>query len=312
MLGENDLQSSLDGAEATTHRSHRQYLKVHGCCRRSRENTLWCAEQLTTPDWLQRISSSKQWLSARLMQRDIVFLGYWTDWDYLNSVLVTCLGTLFPGSVTIVDPATDAQLEAKAPDLWQWAHRPGITFRHEAMSAVTFLEELRHGLSVVALRSIAEVARTALRNQGTNPAALPSMDAISVDDLYDIRRDWTGVSRIRPATRSHALPNDEGLGRFLFRLLEAGANLHGSFVKLGPYDLRLLHAAGRQIQTIMNEFAAEALPSGGADITICIGADGSSLVPAHIIRGSSKSTVLRPSTTGKWVTDWEAESLLPI
>jgi NAD-dependent SIR2 family protein deacetylase len=311
-LGENDLQSALDGGEASTPRSHRQYLKIHGCCRRKREHTLWCQAQLTTTDWAQGISTSQQWLAARLMQRDIVFLGYWTDWDYLNSVLVDCLGDQLPGSVTIVDPAVATDLEAKAPQLWQWAHRDGIMFRHEQASAVTFLEELRKEFSSVVLRRIAEVARTALRTQGIDCMELPSLDAISIDDLYDIRRDWTGVSRIQPVRRSAPSANDEGLGRFLFRLLDAGALMQGSLVKFGANRLRLLHAAGRQIHTIINQFAGEAAPSGGADITICIGADGSSLAPAHLIRGSSKSTVLRPSTTGKWYTQAEAEPLLGI
>ncbi len=60
----------------------------------------------------------------RLPQRDVLIVGYWTDWDYLNRVLLSCLGNALPRAVVIVDPSSSEALEVKAPDLWAWAARP--------------------------------------------------------------------------------------------------------------------------------------------------------------------------------------------
>lgn len=60
-------------------------------------------------------------MAANLRQKDLLVVGFWSDWAYLNILLGTVLDGLAPLSVTVIDLADAAALQAKAPDLWALA-----------------------------------------------------------------------------------------------------------------------------------------------------------------------------------------------
>ena len=142
-LGERNFRSALDGVEAAELADrHRPLLKLHGCHRRDSSNTLWAQSQIDPNGEIQtRLARSATWLTGQLVGRDLVIVGFWTDWDYLNNVLSRALQDSTPRTVVVVDPADRQVLQQKAPELWDWANRHN--FRHVPEPADAFLDELR-------------------------------------------------------------------------------------------------------------------------------------------------------------------------
>ena len=78
----------------------------------------------------------------RLAGKDLVVLGFWTDWGYLNEIIGTVLAGPGLASVTVVDLLDEAQLIAKAPELWATLNLCG-TFNRFQASGNDALMELR-------------------------------------------------------------------------------------------------------------------------------------------------------------------------
>jgi hypothetical protein len=57
-------------------------LKVHGCWS-DPAGTVWAPSQVAADPIRTRIEECGAWLTNRLLDRDLVIVGYWTDWDYL-------------------------------------------------------------------------------------------------------------------------------------------------------------------------------------------------------------------------------------
>jgi hypothetical protein len=107
-LGLHGYNSSLDGTDAErSARDSTPLLKIHGCWVKQREHTIWTPKQLLISNSVvcQRIRNSREWLTTKLQNKDLLFLGFFTDWQYLNSVLKACLPNEEPRFVTVVDPA---------------------------------------------------------------------------------------------------------------------------------------------------------------------------------------------------------------
>ena len=66
---------------------------------------------------------AEQQLAGGLMDRDLVIVGYWTDWDYLNGVLERTLGEVRPSRVVVVDLGEGRTFEIKAPVLYRIGER---------------------------------------------------------------------------------------------------------------------------------------------------------------------------------------------
>lgn len=84
---------------------------------RSPLNDLGAFSQLTEPTIATRIDKSKVWMAANLRQKDLLIVGFWSDWEYLNAVISSALGNVQPLSVTVVDlsPADVLQQKARLP-----------------------------------------------------------------------------------------------------------------------------------------------------------------------------------------------------
>src|SRR4051812_14601986 len=93
----------------------------------SPEETVWTKSQLGEPIIASRIEKSRVWMAANLREKDLLVVGFWTDWAYLNEVIGNALTGVTPLSVTVVDMATTQQLQDKAPDLWNLAHAEHVT-----------------------------------------------------------------------------------------------------------------------------------------------------------------------------------------
>ena len=135
------IGAGIDGITVAALPPHRApLLKIHGCWGIDPTTTVWTARQLLVEPIASRISSSETWLSVRLLDRDLVIVGYWTDWDYLNDVLARALGQVRPARVIVVDPSESATLAAKAPTFSRLGNAPrprSFTCKHRATSSLT-------------------------------------------------------------------------------------------------------------------------------------------------------------------------------
>lgn len=129
-LGEPDFRAIVDAADLPISTAHGWLLKVHGCAVRSRSETIWCREQLQQSPTRERMQRFAAWLANQLSGRDLLVIGFWSDWSYLTELFVAHLTSVGPRSVFVINPDSDEQLEQKAPQLWAWARGPDVQFHH--------------------------------------------------------------------------------------------------------------------------------------------------------------------------------------
>ena len=194
-LGEVNCLAATTAGEAQVPQSLRPYIKLHGCCRREPANTLWCMEQLERPPWPHTVADFRDWLRVQMTERDLVVVGFWSDWAYLNQALTSCLTQANPQTLVLVDPAEPEVLAAKAPELWAWVQSLDVNFVHEQMSGDQFLSELT---VMVGRNFVRQVLELGFAGDGVSTELdLESLGLHALDraTLYDLRRDLTGRSR---------------------------------------------------------------------------------------------------------------------
>src|SRR6266446_5554732 len=190
-LGEPDFQAAVEGEEMTRVHAHHPLLKVHGCMNRNRDHSLWCHDQVQgarkNPAIEGQLSRWKTWLKGRLLGKDLLFVGFWSDWAHLNDILGNVLDGVQPRLVYVVDPAPLEVIKGKAPGLWSLTTGDAVIFRHVQSSGAEFLDGLRKVLSVgfferLFLQSIATYHGYV--GIGTAPRMhLPN--GLDTDQLYD-------------------------------------------------------------------------------------------------------------------------------
>jgi hypothetical protein len=298
-----DFVASLDGVEAAQHSvNHRPLLKIHGCCNRDRDRTVWTRQQLETEPIRARISSTQAWLAANLREKDLVVVGFWSDWGYLNVLLETCLASMYPGAVIVVDPSTSPALEAKAPKLWEVLHAHDVVFHHEQASGADFLSELRLAFSQSYLERVLLTGTAAFEARFglACPPEWLETSGMSVEELYAWRRDVEG-QRIGRAVRARAPRADcQHVAFFHLAFRQLGAVREGAMYRLHGELVRVVNGAGRWLPEMQQEFAREVPVGPEADVTVCVAADDFG-VPLHILRSGTPSTVMRPAARGTWI-----------
>jgi hypothetical protein len=307
-LGEDMFQSALNAAEAAPSRPHKPYLKIHGCARRDRNNTLWCKQQIVATSTLHsRIESCKTWLQANLVAKDLMLVGFWSDWSYLIDIFQDCIGGVEPRLVIVVDPQSPANLQTKAPALWAWATNADHEFRHAQESGADFLDELRRRISFQFLEGVINNAKASYQAITNNVYARESTFDVnlSTDELYSFRRDIEGIPPTRIARAKAPASGMQLIGTVVMRLVEAGATFEGAEFMLNLKRIRVLQGAGEVLSLIKKKFEAEQSPLA-ADVVICVGAREDGEAPASIVRGLSASTIIKPATASNWVTDEQA------
>lgn len=296
-----DFRGALDGDEATVDSVRRgPLLKFHGCETRDRPATVWAPSQLEDPVIAARIQKSKIWMAAHLRQKDLLVVGFWSDWEYLNAVIGSALTDVDPLSVTVIDPSSVDALEEKAPDLWSIAHGDNVTFTHVRASGADALDELRRAFSQNYIRQVLAAGR-AIFEEKTGTACDPALlDAIAFDSetLYDWRRDAEGVPRTQPATLRQPA-NPEVLGFFHLALRRAGALPQVGGYQLNGRAIRVVNGAGAVLSSIRSKFI-EPPSASMPDVVVAVGATDLG-VPANVIRSGRVADVVRPDAGGKWL-----------
>src|SRR5258706_288899 len=165
-------------------------IKFHGCLIRDRPNTLWTQAQLAEPPIQDRVRTCSEWMRLQLPGKDLFVIGFWTDWGYLNDVIADALDAGTFNSVTIIDPRDSADLQAKAPRLWNILNAGSANFNHIRGSGSEALEELQIAFSRTWLRRFYAFGRPLVEQAGLPYAAIePDMDG---GDCYRCRCDAEG------------------------------------------------------------------------------------------------------------------------
>ena len=307
-----DFCGSLNGDEATAC-SHAQspFLKFHGCSHRDRRSTVWAPSQLNDPIISDRIASSRVWMEANLRQKDLLVVGFWSDWNYLNQIVGGAIQGIAPLSITVIDLSQGADLEQKAPDLWALAHQPQVTFSHVQESGADALDELRRAFSENYLRQVLAAGRAAFEavaGIACDPAWL-NVAALDSESLYDWRRDAEGVPNGRPATTKR--PGDgDVLGCFHLLLRRAGAVQRPQGYTLHGLSIRVINGAGCVLNSLAARFI-EAPAASSADVFVAVGATDLGL-PGHVVRPGTVGSIMRPAAGGQWLTFEQAQAELGV
>jgi len=295
-----DFRGSLDGDEATSDTVRQApLLKFHGCSHRDRPATVWAPSQLNDPTISARIARSKIWMAANIRQKDVLVVGFWSDWEYLNAVIGDALIDVQPLSITVIDLSPTNTLEQKAPQLWQIAHAQNVTFEHVQESGATALDELRRAFSSNYLRQVLNAGRAAFE-QATgvqcDPAWLEVADFDS-EALYGLRRDAEGVSAAEPATLLRPA-NPEALGFFHLLMRQAGAVQSADGYEFNGRSVRVVNGAQTVLGTLRGRFV-EPPAAMEADIVVAVGATDLG-VPDNVIRSGRVGDLIRPDAGGEW------------
>ena len=91
---------------------------------------MWTQSQLAEPAVEERIRTCAEWMNLHLPGKHLVVVGFWTDWSYLNGVLANAFTINTASSVTVIDPSPTADLQAKAPNLWDKLTTLSNAFEH--------------------------------------------------------------------------------------------------------------------------------------------------------------------------------------
>jgi hypothetical protein len=236
------MLGALNGIEAVQFSaSANPLLKFHGCLLRNRDQTLWTQRQLPEPEIQQRVQSCIAWMTVNLPAKDLVIVGFWTDWGYLNDVLADAIAMHGINSVTIIDPASTADLEAKAPNLWAKLSGAGVPFVHIKASGADALHELRTEFSKVYARKFFAFGKPFITAAGgTYDAAVIELDTWSCEDLYNLRRDAEGIPHNRAARRKEPSPEASTAAFTHFLLVDKRAARHGSTYSHGGKTIRIV------------------------------------------------------------------------
>jgi hypothetical protein len=295
-----DFRGSLDGDEANSDGvNHSPLLKFHGCSQRDKLATVWAPSQLEDAVTKPRIDSSKVWMAANLRQRDLLIVGFWSDWKYLNHLIGTALQGIDPISVTVVDLTPENELEQKAPELWAIAHSGNVVFNHIQESGADVLNELRVAFSQGYMRQIlasGENAFTAATTQAC-PAALKQVNEANSETLYDWRRDAEGVPTTQPA-RARLPQQCDIVGMVHLLIRHAGGVATGPFYSFNGRTVRVVNGANAMLSQIRDRFVA-APAAQHAEIVIAVGAYDAGL-PGNVVRDGRKDDLIRPTAGGDW------------
>ena len=241
-------------------------------------------------------------MNLNLPGRDILVIGFWTDWGYLNGVLANAFNVQNAASVTVIDISSAADLQAKAPILWQKLTNAGGPFALIQGSGAEALDELRTEFSKVWARKFFQLAAPFIEASGRpyNPAAVTPATWAG-DELYDLRRDAEGIPYDRAAKRKEPSAESAANAYAHVLLTEAGAVREGAMYRKNGQKIRIVQGAGQSIETVREKYnEPQALAS--SDIVICAGSQSVG-TPAVIVSSGKGASVVRPARGGA-TTDW--------
>jgi hypothetical protein len=296
------MRGALDGAEAVQFTRTHPLLKFHGCFHRQPNETLWTQGQLQEPLIHERVTTCSAWMTINLPAKDLLIVGFWTDWGYLNDLLANAITVQGFNSVTVIDPAPAADLQQKAPALWNKLTGGTVLFMHIRASGAAALEELRTEFSKVWARKFFQLGAPFVRAAGGvyNAAAVDPANW-SGDQLYNLRRDAEGMPYDRAAERIAPAPEAASAAYAHILLNQAGAARAGAFYQHQGRSIRVVHGGGQSLEAVRERYnePPSVVPT---DIVVCAGADPLG-TPAAVISTGQGS---------RWLTLSEARAELGI
>ena len=266
---------------------------------------VWAPGQLDHPPVAGYIAASAAWLGLRLMDRDLVIVGYWTDWDYLNGVLERTLGEVRPSRVVVVDLGEGRTFEIKAPVLYRIGERTNAQFYHVRADGADFLARLRSEFSKSFIRRILHSGHQEFTDRTGAPANAAFLEppALDNEDLWRVRRDLEGRLPHQPA-RDRVPPQEPLLGLTLLQLQTAGAVHDGWYWVLDGRRIRVLRAPNQPLHRVEAAFQRELAPAVAPDMIIAVGAERRAL-PSNIVRGAFNPTIARGNAS-RWFARTDA------
>jgi hypothetical protein len=308
-LGEPRGNVAVSRAEVNDPSPHNPHVKLHGCFRRNRNETLWCTSQLTSGPFDERIREFTDWLPGVLHGRDLVFVGFWSDWSYFNKVLGDVLAQSRASRIVLVNPSPAIDLQTKAQGLWDLAQRPGVEFIHEQQFGQDFLDELRQAYSSHFMRRlIASGAATFRTRTGRDAPAVLGFEQLSSRELYEWRQDSTATPSSRIVRKKEPDEFMRRLGATHLEMLDAGALVEGSSYSRSGRKVRLIHGAGRLIGDIRSDYSRSSSLTSD-DLVVCVGAENTEPLPDSVARGNGSDSFVRPGLSGTWINEIEAREI---
>ena len=306
ILGERDFQSIISEQDLPTPFDHGPHLKVHGCAalNSTRRETIWCEQQLLEPITQQRLARFQNWLTTQFFGRDILVVGFWSDWAYMVNVLIQAIDAIGPRNVFLVDPSALNELRDKAPAMWDWANGANITLHHEQESGADFLEELRLRFGRAFIRHVlAQASATHAAAFGTPIAGEGViLGPINDNSLYALRRDITGATRSEPVRTKTPNQQQHLIAAIHARLLELGATYDSHLYSFRGRAIRLVLGGAQLMSVLRARYQTEPPISTMPDDVICVGAVADP-TPGSVVRPASPPTILRPGLSGNWITE---------
>jgi hypothetical protein len=235
-------------------------------------------------------------MGLTLPGKDLLVVGFWTDWGYLNDVIANALNVNPFGSVTVVDPKSSADLQATAPALWGRLTSGTAHFQHVPASGADALEELQECFSKVWAKKFFALGKTMFEADGKHYSAIDP--ALSCEELYSFRQDAEGVPYHRAAKLKAPSAGAASAAFCHLLLIEAKATRQGSWYKHGGKLVRVVQGAGEAITTVRERYK-EPPAALQPDVVVCAGALDIP-IPAHLIASGAGASVVRPSAGGRY------------
>lgn len=303
-LGEPDCFPIVVANDLNINQEHAPLLKIHGCASRTRHESLWCKQQLDREPLKSRIPALVRWMQGHIPNRDLLIVGFWTDWSYLNKVFEDAVVSTEPRSVILVDPSSADDLEAKSPKIWNWAQEQ-TDFIHVQSSGDAFLDELRWRVSFNHIWQAWERGREIFEELTGSAAPADPVDLLtdlSTDELYQLRRDLTGVTSSSVVRETVPNASHAALGAIQLALTAVGAVLRSHLFDWNGTRIRLLNTPNHPLSMVRRQFSTEPPDPSPPDRTICVGAIDDGGVPVDIIGRGTPNTIIRSASSPSWET----------
>lgn len=302
-----DLRGALTGQEASDWAfcaNQSPLVKFHGCMTRDRKKTLWTDGQLADGTIKARVTSCSQWMQLNLPGKDLVVIGFWSDWAYLNQVLAKAMDIQGFDSVTVIDPLETAKLEQKAPQLWATLLRGSDRFEHIPGSGADALDELRTAFSRVWIERFYALAKEPLKAAGRNYTPLDL--ALDGENLYRCRQDAEGLPYNRAARNKTPSAHSSQAAYMHHIMTPAASAREGSWYVVADQRVRIVQGAGKDINSVRQQFN-EPPAIKQPDVVVCAGAEDYG-VPGRIVPSGQGENIVRAVRGGSadWITSVEA------
>ena len=310
-LGRGRFQAIVRRCHLAQSPDHAPYLKLHGCFDDEQQHTVWCAQQLGESPIQERIDTFRNWMRVNLPGKDLLIVGYWTDWPYLNETLHESVRDLNPRSVVLVDPGDPIDLKNKAGGLWEWvAQSHDVNFQHVQADGNEFMGRLRRKYSAWFFRELLHEVKHEGRVReyygvdSSEDVKLPPLDDMAMQDIYDLRRDFQGVPTGKPVTdRDPSGAGYERVGALHQLLMEGTATMEGRLYNLNGDALRLVNSQGREVHRVKDDFEQAGETPRGVTAHVCVGSRGSLPGRQNLVREPTDDDVVRAGQGQEWWTD---------